>query len=414
MTSNDGLLLPDGHVTTPRGFRAAGIVAGLKRSGAPDMALLVSDTPAAAAGAFTSNRFAAAPVEVDRDVLAAGRPVRAVLINSGNANACTGAQGLADARAMAAYAAELLGVTPGAVLVSSTGRIGVPMPMDKIRRGTELAVQALAADGGALAARAIMTTDTRPKTAAAALAVDGCDVRIGGMAKGAGMIAPRLRPAGPPQATMLAYVTTDAAVEPAFLQACLNRALDRSFNRITVDGDTSTNDTFLVLANGAAGNRTLTAAHPEAAGFAEALAAVAARLARDMVLDGEGVTRFVELVVTGARSDADARRCAEAIANSLLCKTAWFGADPNWGRILCAAGYCGIAFDPSRVSLDYGDVPVVRGGMDAGTPEARQVDAIRRREFQIRLDLGSGPGAFTVWTCDLSYEYVKINADYHT
>jgi glutamate N-acetyltransferase/amino-acid N-acetyltransferase len=340
--------------------------------------------------------------------------VRAVIVNSGCANACTGDQGLADCRAMAEHTARLLGVAPAEVLVSSTGRIGVPLPMAKIRRGAELAVQALATDGGAAAARAIMTTDTRPKHLAVALAIAGREVRIGGMTKGAGMIAPHLRPLREPQATMLAYLTTDAAVAPDFLQTCLNHSLDASFNRITVDGDTSTNDTFLALANGAAGNEPLTAAHPDAAAFAEAFTFVAGRLAREMVLDGEGVTRFVELVVSGAKDDGEARRCAEAIANSLLVKTAWFGADPNWGRILCAAGYSGVALDPAKVSLDYEDVPIVRHGQDAGVPEAEQSRAINKREFQIRLDLAAGPGRFTLWTCDLSYEYVKINADYHT
>jgi glutamate N-acetyltransferase/amino-acid N-acetyltransferase len=406
-------ILPEGNVTSPKGFRAAGVCAGLKRSGAPDMALLVSDTPAVAAGAFTNNAFAAAPVRYDRDILAQGGRVRAVLVNSGNANACTGPQGDLDARAMAEYAASVLGVPSATVLVSSTGRIGVPLPMDVIRRGTDLAAAALAADGGAKAAEAIMTTDTRPKSAAVSFRSDDREIRIGGMTKGAGMIAPALRLA-PAQATMLCYVTTDAAIERNALEAALNASLDRSFNRITVDGDTSTNDTVLVLANGSAGNRPIQLDSPQYSAFRQALAAVVSTLAREMVLDGEGVTRFVELNVTGAHSDADARTCAEAIANSLLCKTAWFGADPNWGRILCAAGYSGIDLDPGAVSLDYQGVPIVRNGMDAGTPPDKQVEAINRREFTIDLDLGVGSGQFTVWTCDLTYEYVKINADYHT
>ena len=407
-------LIPDGSVTTPAGFRAAGIAVGLKRSGALDMALLVSDVPATAAAAFTANLFAAAPVLVDREIIQAGKPVRAILVNSGNANACCGARGLSDARDMVATAAGLLGITPAEVLVSSTGRIGVPMPMEKVRRGTELAVKALSATGGQQAANAIMTTDTRPKSLAVALTVGGRQVHIGGMCKGAGMIAPRLVPVRVPQATMLAYVTTDAAVDPDFLQECLNHSLDHSFNRITVDGDTSTNDTFLLLANGVAGNAPLNRGHRDAVLFRDALAFLVGRLAREMVLDGEGVTKFVELTVRGAQTTADARRCAEAIANSLLVKTAWFGADPNWGRILCAAGYSGITFDPARVNLDYDDVPVVRGGMEAGTPEADEVKVLKQREFRVTLELGAGTAEFTVWTCDLSYEYVKINADYHT
>lgn len=408
-------VLDGGGVATPAGFQAAGVVAGLKRSGAPDMALLHSTVPATVAGAFTTNAFAAAPVRYDQHILDGGGTARAVIVNSGNANACTGGQGDRDARATAECVAQLLGVAPGEVLVSSTGRIGVPMPMPVVLNGARLAVAALAAGdaAGARAAQAIMTTDTRPKSLAVELVLGGRTVRIGGMAKGAGMIAPAMKQQ-PPQATMLAYVATDAAVSRAALDRCVGQALDQSFNRITVDGDTSTNDTLLAFANGCAGNPVLETDSPEFPEFFAAFAFVLAHLAREMVLDGEGVTRFVELNVTGAASDAEARTCAEAIANSALCKTAWFGADPNWGRILCAAGYSGAALDAARVRLDYEGVPVVRGGMDAGTPEKQLVEAISRREFRIDLDLGVGPGAFTVWTCDLTYEYVKINADYHT
>ena len=405
--------LDQGNVTSPRGYQAAGVVAGLKRSGAPDVALLTSDVPAVAAAAFTSNRFPAAPVIYDREVLDRTAGIRAVYINSGNANACTGPAGLTDAARTAEHVAQCLGVPVDSVLVCSTGRIGVPLPMDKIMAGVERAVAALAPDGGHAAAEAIMTTDTRPKEAAVKVQIEGCEVVIGGMAKGAGMIAPRLR-MHQNQATMLAYVTTDAAVSPAFLQDCLDRSLDASFNRITVDGDTSTNDTVILLANGGAGNTPLDDLHPAADTFREALRELMGRLAREMVLDGEGVTRFVELCVSGATSNDAARMAAEAIANSALCKTAWFGADPNWGRILCAAGYSGADLDPNRVSLDYGGVPIVQNGVDAGTPEADQVAAIDKREFRIDLDLGVGDGRWTIWTCDVTYEYVRINADYHT
>ena len=408
-------VLDTGGVATPAGFQAAGIVAGLKRSGAPDMALLHSTVPATVAGAFTSNAFAAAPVVYDRRIVAAGGAVRAVIVNSGNANACTGAQGLRDAEAMAAHTASRLGLASDEVLVSSTGRIGVPMPMGVILAGIDKAVAALGTGDGASAAgaAAIMTTDTRPKSLAVELRVGGRTARVGGMTKGAGMINPAMR-MQPPQATMLAYLTTDAAVSRPALDLCLGQSLDESFNRITVDGDTSTNDTFLAMANGLAGNAPIEPDSADFGAFREAFSFVVSRLAKEMVLDGEGVTRFVELRVRGAKDDGEARICAEAIANSALCKTAWFGADPNWGRILCAAGYSGATIDPGRVSLDYGDVPVVRNGMDAGTPESEQVEAIDRREFRIDLDLGVGQGAFTVWTCDLTYEYVKINADYHT
>ncbi len=401
-------------VTYPAGYRAAGVKAGIKASGREDVCVIVSDRPAAVAGAFTANRFAASSVHYDCGIVNAGHPVRAIVINSGNANASTGEIGAADTRATAEFAAEKLGIAAEQVLVSSTGRIGIPLPMDRIRNGVADALGRLSPDGGADALKAIMTTDTRPKWEHSELTACGKTVRVGGMAKGAGMIAPNLRPAGPPHATMLAYLTTDAAVEPAFLRHCLAACLDETFNRITVDGDCSTNDTFLALANGAAGNEPLTAEHPDAEGFAAAFSRVAASLARQMVLDGEGATRFVEVVVAGARSSADARACAETIANSLLCKTAWFGGDPNWGRVIDAAGYSGADLNPGRVSLDYGTTPIVRNGIDAGTPEAEQAAAVRGDEVLVRLDLGIGDQTFTKWTCDLSYEYVRINAEYTT
>ncbi len=404
----------EGGVTSPCGFKAAGVTAGLKRSGAPDMAMIYSELPCKVAAAFTSNLFAAAPVEYDRDMLAKGGVFHAVVVNSGNANACTGAAGLADSAATAAEAAKLLGIAQDQVLVSSTGRIGVPMPMDIILGGVRKAVPALSEDGGAAAAQAIMTTDTRPKSFKVEITVGGKKVTVGGMTKGAGMIAPKMRPARPPQATMLSYLTTDANIEKKALQQALEQALDLSYNRITVDGDTSTNDTFMLIANGAAGNPEIKAGSAEAAQFTEAVAALAGRLAREMVLDGEGVSRFVEVNVTGAPSDRDARTVAEAIANSALCKTAWFGGDPNWGRIVCAAGYSGVQFDPKKVNLDLAGMPAVRNGMDAGVPESELAKAVSVREFSIDLDLGCGNGKFTVWTCDLTHRYVEINADMHT
>jgi glutamate N-acetyltransferase/amino-acid N-acetyltransferase len=411
----DYKLIANGSVTTPAGFQAAGIKAGLKQSGALDMALLVSECPAVAAAAFTSNKFAAPPVRYDEGVIAAGGAIRAIIINSGNANACTGEQGMRDVHTTAQGVASRLGINPEEVLVSSTGRIGVPMPMPTILAGVESAVNSLSNDGGLDAASAIMTTDTVRKSLAVSLQIGGKTVHIGGMTKGAGMIAPKLiRPAHRNEATMLAYVTTDAAVTPGFLDACLGQSLDKSFNRITIDGDTSTNDSFVVLANGRAGNAALTAESPDATKFVAAFNYLVGRLAKEMVLDGEGVTRFVELKVCGARTDEEARTCAETIANSALCKTAWFGADPNWGRILDAAGYAGVDLNPDRVNLDYEGIPIVRGGMDVGTPAAEQVKAIDQREFRIDLELGVGTGEFTIWTCDLSYEYVRINADYHT
>ena len=408
--------ISDGSVTSPQGFRAAGVTAGLKPSGQPDMALLASDAPAAVAGAFTSNRFAAAPVLWDVRIVGAGRPVRAVIVNSGIANACTGAQGAADTQAMAAYTAAKLGVEQEEVLVSSTGCIGTPLPMDTIRKGIDLAAAALAADGGPRAARAIMTTDTVPKEIAVELEIGGKTVRIGAMTKGSGMIAPQMVPCKPrpKQATMLSYFTTDANIGSAELQAALDYALDASFNRIVVDGDTSTNDTMVAMANGFAGNAAIAADSPEWHDFAEAFKFCAQYLAREMVKDGEGVSKFVELVVTGAPDDAAARQVAEAIARSPLCKTSWYGADPNWGRVLCAAGYSKVPFKPAQVDLDYDDVPVVRSGLAAGTPEEAQAAVLKKSEFRIRLHLGNGNGSFVLWTCDLTHDYVKINADYHT
>jgi glutamate N-acetyltransferase/amino-acid N-acetyltransferase len=402
----------DGHICSPAGFRAAGVCAGLKTSGKPDMALLVSERPAAAAGMFTTCRFAAAPVRQCQARLAAAQPMRAVIVNSGNANACTGKPGDRDALRMAELAAAALGILPEEVFVSSTGRIGVPMPMDKIGRGIELAAAALSPDNGPAAARAIMTTDTRPKEGAIRLAASGHDITLGGMTKGAGMIAPRLDT--PPHATMLTYLTTDAAVAPAFLQECLAEAVEETFNCITIDGDTSTNDTVLLLANGAAGNPPLTASSPEAPVFRAALHALCAHLAREIVRDGEGVTRFVTVQVEGAATAEDARRIARAVAESLLCKTAWFGGDPNWGRVLAAAGRAGVDFDPAIVDLFYDDLPVVRQGGDAGTPEAKLAEIVAKPEFTVRLDLHAGDHEGHFWTNDISYEYVKINADYRT
>ncbi|MBM4142555.1 MAG: bifunctional glutamate N-acetyltransferase/amino-acid acetyltransferase ArgJ [Lentisphaerae bacterium] len=396
----------EGGVTAPRGYRAAGVHAGIKKA-APDMALLVSDKPASAAGVFTTNRVQAAPVILCRDRLRAGA-ARAVVINSGCANACTGAAGMADAERTAALAARALGLDSGEVLVCSTGTIGKRLPMDRIEAGIGLAAAALAADGGPAAARAIMTTDTRDKQAAVEFEADGARMRVGGMAKGAGMISPDM-------ATMLAFMTADAAVPAGALRACLAAAAARSFNRITVDGDMSTNDTLLCLANGAAGGPELTPRHPAWSRFAEAVDCVAMKLARAVVLDGEGATKFVTVAVRGAASDADAARAARAVANSPLCKTSWFGGDPNWGRVVAALGYSGAEFDPGRVDVTFDEVPSVRGGGPAPQASPEALAAVYARPaFTIAIDLHRGAGADTVYTCDCSLDYVKINADYMT
>ncbi len=400
----------NGSVTDVPGFLAAGVVAGFKKSGAPDFALLCSETPANFSGVFTSCTFAAAPVLLGRERVLAGGKLRAVAINSGNANACTGAAGLANARRSCEIVASRLGIPAGEVLVASTGRIGVQLSMQLIEKGVELAANELSATGGAAAARAIMTTDTVPKSVSVQLELRGRRVTIGAMTKGAGMIDPNLTA---PHATMLCFITTDAAIDNALLGELLAANARDSFNRITVDGDMSTNDTLLLMANGRSGVE-LHPGEAETEIFREALLAVMQNLARRMVADGEGATKLVTINIRHAASREDARLAAEAVANSLLCKTAWFGNDPNWGRVVAALGYSGAVFDPEKCDVFYDDVPVVTAGGDSGIPESELVGIVSRREFTINVDFHAGDGEYWVWTSDVSYEYVKINADYHT
>ena len=399
-----------GSVTSVPGFKAAGVTAGFKKSGAPDFALVYSEFPAAFAGVFTSCSFAAAPVLLGREKVLAGGTLRAFAINSGNANACTGAQGLANARKSCEIAAEKLNVPASDVVVASTGRIGVQMDMSLIEKGFELAVPALSNDGGNDASRAIMTTDTVPKAVAVKVKINGVDVTVGAMTKGAGMIDPKLIA---PHATMLCCITTDIAADNATLAKLLEPCAQDSFNRITVDGDMSTNDTVILMANGRSGVA-IAEGTAEFELFREALLSVMQKLAREMVMDGEGATKFVTVKVINARSVADAKLAAEAVANSLLCKTAWFGNDPNWGRVVAALGYSGAEFDPANCNIYYDETPVVRNGGDAGTPEADLLDVVKKREFVITCDFGEGRGEYWVWSSDLSHEYVTINADYHT
>ena len=399
-----------GSVTSVPGFKAAGVTAGFKKSGAPDFALVYSEFPAAFAGVFTSCTFAAAPVLLGREKVLAGGTLRAFAINSGNANACTGAQGLANARKSCEIAAEKLNVPASDVVVASTGRIGVQMDMSLIEKGFELAVPALSNDGGNDASRAIMTTDTVPKAVAVKVKINGVDVTVGAMTKGAGMIDPKLIA---PHATMLCCITTDIAADNATLAKLLEPCAQDSFNRITVDGDMSTNDTVILMANGRSGVA-IAEGTAEFELFREALLSVMQKLAREMVMDGEGATKFVTVKVINARSVADAKLAAEAVANSLLCKTAWFGNDPNWGRVVAALGYSGAEFDPANCNIYYDETPVVRNGGDAGTPEADLLDVVKKREFVITCDFGEGRGEYWVWSSDLSQEYVTINADYHT
>lgn len=405
--------LPEGNVCSPKGFSASGICAGLKASKQKDMALLYCSEKAKTIAAFTSNIFAAAPVILGKQTLANNKTSRAIIINSGNANACTGEQGIKDARRMCSLTAELLNIEQDEVLVSSTGRIGTNLPMDIIEQGIGKAAKELSVNGGKNAADAIMTTDTKAKTAAVSLDIAGKNVTIGAMVKGAGMIAPQMKMAVP-QATMLAFFTTDANISWDALQNSSKTCLENSFNKIIIDGDTSTNDSLFVMSSALAENELIVKDSENCQKFSNALRALMDYLAKEMVLDGEGVTRFIDLKITGAANDEDARKIAEAIARSPLCKTAWFGADPNWGRILAAAGYSGVEFNPEEVDLDYNSIPVVRKGKSAGTTEEILAETMQNKEVEICLKLGEGRGACSVWTCDLSYEYVKINAEYTT
>lgn len=394
-----------GGVTAPMGFRAAGLHCGIKRA-RPDLALIVSDVPAASAGVFTTNRVKAAPVLVSMEHLRSGR-CRAVVVASGNANACTGPKGLEDARAMASVTGEALDIPPGEVVVASTGVIGVPMPIEKVCSGIRLAAAALHSGGSRAAAEAILTTDRTVKEVAVEGEIGGRPVRIGGIAKGSGMIHPNM-------ATMLAFVTTDAAITPGMLRRALVRSVERSFNMITVDGDTSTNDMAVTLASGLAGNPTITSEGPGFDAFAEGLDYVTGRLARMIVEDGEGATRVIRVEVHGARTEEDARQIARTIASSNLVKTAVFGADPNWGRVLAAAGRAGVEFDASLADVFIGDVLVARAGAAVEFDEARARGALASREVLIAVDLHAGFESACAYTCDLTYEYVRINASYRT
>lgn len=398
----------------PRGFRFAAGKAGIKASGRTDLALIVADAPASAAAAFTSNRVIAAPLIVDKEHLSAtGGRVRVVAINAGNANCAAGEAGLKAARATCEAAAKTFGCPAEEVFPSSTGVIGVPLPAEKIAAVLPDLAASLGNDASHFhdAARAILTTDTVEKNAAASFEVAGSEVRggvrIAAFGKGSGMIHPQLVP----HATMLVYVLTDAAIDPADLNAYLQPAVEVSFNRISVDGDTSTNDTVLLLASGASGVR-IGANDPA---FASALTQVCTSLARQVVADGEGLSHIVELRIEGAASDADALRVAKAIAHSPLVKTAWAGCDPNWGRLAAAIGYSGAAIDPNRFDIDFGDLPICRnGGRAADYDENAAHDYISQREFSISIRLNQGKGSCIFWTTDLTHEYIHINADYST
>ena len=393
---------------TVPGFKAGAVAAGIRYQGRPDLALIISEVTAAAAGIFTTNQVQAAPVLLSRSHLTGNR-ARAIVINSGIANACTGEDGLQRARATARIVAEAIGCPIDEILVASTGVIGMDLPLQPVANHLPKLVSSVRGDGWLDAARAIMTTDTVPKIYMRKGRLQGFPFTVLGIAKGAGMISPDM-------ATLLSFVATDAAVSPDVLQALVRKETDRSFNRITVDGDTSTNDTLIVLANGLAGNRPVkNLDSSDGESLRGALGEVLLNLAKMIVADGEGATKFVEITVKGGSSKAAALLAARTVANSLLVKTALFGEDANWGRILAALGRAGIDFDPQRVKLFFNGVKLVENGLAVGNEaESQVIEILKKASFSITIDLGQGKAEETVYTCDLSLDYVKINANYRS
>jgi glutamate N-acetyltransferase/amino-acid N-acetyltransferase len=399
----------EGNLTTPRGFRAAAVAAGIKKTpGALDLALIFSDArDTAAAGMFTTNRVAAAPVELSRRHLKESRGwARAVVVNSGNANAATGAEGLRASLQTARAAAKLLAVSPRQVLVASTGVIGLPMKVDLILNQLPALARDLSTENASDVARAIMTTDTFAKSCVLRTEVGSRPIYLAGVAKGAGMIHPRM-------ATLLSFITTDVAVAPRVFDNMLKAAVAESFNRVTVDGDTSTNDTVLALASGASGV-TISPGAKSVSCLAAGLVELCQTLARMIAQDGEGATKLVTVEVRGAKTATDADRVARAVANSPLVKTALAGSDPNWGRVLCAAGYSGASFDPTRVDILVNDFFLCRAGLDAAFDEAAARRELDQKHVAIRIDLHQGKASARIWTCDLTHDYITINASYRT
>ncbi len=392
-----------GGVTAAQGFLAGSVYCGIKASNPdrPDIALIHSPRETVAAATFTTNRVKAAPVRVSLMHLRS-TDVRAILANAGNANACTGLVGIENAKRMTAAAASALGIRDRQVMVCSTGRIGVQLPIEKMEASIAALPGALTDDGSNRAAQAIMTSDTFAKEVAVELKIDGKAVRIGGIAKGAGMIDPNM-------ATMLSFITTDAVIDKKQLQCALSVSVEQSFNRITIDGDMSTNDTVIMLANGAAGNKPLRHGTAAFKTFQRALDHVTKSLARMIVEDGEGVTKFVEVHVNGAATHSDARKAAEAVANSTLAKCAWFGGDPNWGRIMDALGYSGAKLREEVIDIFYDGIIAVHGGMPSKTPFAKLQEVVAQKRFTINIDLHLGSADYTVYTTDLSVDYVKLN-----
>lgn len=398
-----------GGVCSAKGFRAAGVEAAIKYAGRKDVALIVADFPCAAAAVFTTNKVAAAPVIYDR-VIAKGGRLQAILANSGCANACTGERGLKDAELSALVTAAELGIDSSLVMIASTGVIGRPLPMDRLLDGMRKAKVKLGrtAQHGLDAEMAVMTTDTRPKQACVKTVIGGKRVTIGGMCKGSGMIEPNM-------ATMLGFITTDAAIAPAMLKRALVIAISKSFNRVVVDGDESTNDSVFLMASGLAGNPEIRKSGEDFRAFADALTTVCVSLAKQMAADGEGATKFVTVTVKGARSEADAARAARAVAKSPLAKTSWFGKDPNWGRVLAAVGYSGAEVTDMKTEVFYDREWAFRKGQVADAAQLERLQKVlEKSEFEVTVDLHLGKGESCIYTCDYSLEYVHINADYTT
>lgn len=393
-------------VTFPKGFKAAGVKAGIKKSGNLDLALIYTEKEAAVAGVFTKNAVAAAPVIVSREVVKGGK-AHAIVANAGCANACTGETGLANARKMAALAAAEVGCASDEVLVGSTGIIGVNLPMDKLEAGIKAAAAELSEDGSKNAGNAIITTDTYSKACSCEVEIGGQAVRFGAIAKGSGMIQPNM-------ATMLCYITTDANISSQLMQKALSEIVEVSFNMISVDGDMSTNDTVLVLANGASGAAEITDGSPEYEKFYATLKEICQELSKRIAADGEGATKFLTINVSGTKTFEDAKTVAMSIAKSPLVKTAFFGEDPNWGRVICAVGYAGIPMVPEKTVIKFGGVPVYANGLGAEFNEDDIHKVMAEHDIVIDVEMGMGDAQATVWSCDFSYEYVKINGEYHT
>ncbi|MEK3766780.1 bifunctional glutamate N-acetyltransferase/amino-acid acetyltransferase ArgJ [Solibacillus sp. FSL K6-4121] len=394
------------NIVSPKGFTAAGVHCGIKHK-KKDLAILVSDVPASVAGVFTTNAVQAAPLKVTKEVVYGTKKMQAMIVNSGNANACTGKQGIADAYEMQRLAALKLGIAEDLVGVASTGVIGEIMKMEPIKKGMEMLLPDSKLENGIDFSQAILTTDTVMKNTTYATIIDGKEVIVSGTAKGSGMIEPNM-------ATMLGFITTDANIESDELQKALSNVTDCTFNSITVDGDTSTNDTVVVMANGLAGNEPLSPAHPDWENFYTALRLVSEDLAKSIARDGEGATKLIEVEVDGAISDEEARKIAKTVVGSPLVKTAVFGCDANWGRIIAAVGYSGAVVDPDKITIKIGGATMVEKGEPINFSEEALIEILKQHEVKIFVSLEVGEGHGFAWGCDLTYDYVQINASYRS